>query len=154
MNIMVQQVELITRYCIISKKTEKIFMDLLGLGILNSYHLYKMQTQEASHDVMTKFQFRIGLARSILVQNLQDNLPGYIVRIGRPSSELTPAQLVERHFPSLILSNENKQDDVSFLVIQTRKHRGKHESRYECTTYGVGLCIDLCFRIYHTSLNF
>jgi hypothetical protein len=79
------------------KYYKKIFVVLLDLAILNSYQLYKIQTQETSYDVMTQLQFRIGLVRSLLEQNFQDDLPGHLVGIGRPSSEPTPARLVERH---------------------------------------------------------
>ena len=66
-------------------------MILLDLAIFNSYHSYTMQTQGTSHDVMTQLQFRIGLARSLLEQNLHDNIPRHLVRIGRTSSEPIPA---------------------------------------------------------------
>ncbi len=104
--------QLIVPYCIprqrLRKYYKKILMILLDLAILNAYHLYKIQTQETSHDVMTQLQFRIVLARSLLEQNLQDNLARNLVRIGRPSSEPTPARLVGRHFPSLIPPRKNK----------------------------------------------
>ena len=154
--------QLIAPYCIprqrLRKYYKKIFMVLLDLAILNLYHLYRIQTQETSHDVKTQLQFRIALARSLLEQNLQDNLPGHLVRIGRPSSEPTPARLVGRHFPSFILSSENKQFPVRrcFVCSHTEKetNRTRHESRYECSICDVELCVDPCFRIYHTLLNF
>ena len=62
-------------------------MILLDLAVLNSYHLYTIQTQRINHDVMTQRQFRIGLARCLLKQNLQVNLTGHLVNIGRSSSK-------------------------------------------------------------------
>ena len=95
----------------------------------------------------------------LLEQNLQkDFLPGHLVRIGRPSSNPTPARLVGRHFPSLISPSENKQllTRRCFVCSHTEKktNRTRHESRYECTICEVGLCVDPRFRIYHTLLNF
>ena len=132
--------QLIAPYCIprqrLRKYYKKIFMVLLDLAILNSYHLYKIQNQETSHDVMTQLQFRIALARSLPEQNLHDNLQGPLVRIGRPSNEPTPARLVGRHFPSLIPPSENKQLPTRrcFVCSHTEKkiNRTRHESRYEC----------------------
>ena len=133
-------------------------MVLLVLAILSSYHSYKIQTQEASHDVMTQLHFRIVLARSLLEKNLQDNLSGHLVIIGRPSSQPTPARLVERYFPCLIPPSENKQLPTRrcFVCSHTEKktNRTKHESRYKCSICNVGLCFDPCFRIYDTILSF
>ena len=66
-------------------------MILFDLAVLNSYHLYMIQTQEIRDDVMRQLQFRLGLARCLLEQNLQDSLTGHLVNIGRPSSERTQA---------------------------------------------------------------
>ena len=86
------------------------------------------------------------------------DLSRHLVRIGRPSSEPTPARLVGRHLSSLIPQNENKQLPTwrCFVCSQTEKktNRTRHESRYECTICKVGLCVDPCFRISHTLLNF
>lgn len=104
--------QLLAPYCIsrqrLKKYYKKLFMILLDMAVLNSYHLYKIQTQETCHKVQTQLQFRVSLARSLLEQNLQEDLPGHLVRIERPSSEPTPARLVGRHFPSLIPPSENK----------------------------------------------
>ena len=54
-------------------------MILLGMAVLNSYHLYKIQTQETCHKVMTQLQFPIGLARSLLERNLQKDLSEHLV---------------------------------------------------------------------------
>ena len=86
------------------------------------------------------------------------DIPRHLVRIGRPSSEPTPARLVGRYFPSLIPQSENKQLPTRrcFVSSQTEKktNRTRHESRYECTICEVGLRVDPCFRIYHTLLKF
>ncbi len=50
-------------------------MILLDFAVLNLYHLYKIKTQETSNDVITQLQFCVALARSLLEQNLRDNLP-------------------------------------------------------------------------------
>lgn len=140
------------------KYYKKQFMILLDFSILNSYLLYKIHTQKTSDDVMTQLQFRIALPRSLLVQNLQDNLPTQLVRRGRPSNEPTPARLVGRHVPSLIPSTEHKQHVTRrcFVCNHTKdvSSRARHESRYECTVCNVALCVDPCFRVYHTVLNF
>jgi hypothetical protein len=128
------------------------------LVVLNLHRLYKTQTHETSHDVITQLQVRIALARTLLEQNLQNNLRGHLVRIGRPSSEPTSTWFVGRHFPSLILPSENKQLPTRrcFVCSHTKNktNRTRHKSKYECSICDVGLCVDPCFRIYHTILNF
>ncbi|CAF4506482.1 unnamed protein product [Rotaria sp. Silwood2] len=142
----------------LKKYYKKIFMILLDLSILNSYHLYKVKTQQTSNNVMTQLQFRIALVRSLLEQNLQDNLPGHLVKRGRPSNEPTPARLVSRHFPSLIPPTENKQRPARRCYVcshtENKSNRTRRESRFECTICNVGLYVDPCFRVYHTLLDF
>ncbi len=107
---------------------------------------------------MTQLQFRIALVRSLLEQNLKDNLPGHLVRRGRPSNEPTPARLLSRHFPSFIPPTENKQHPTRRCYVcthtQNEINRTRHESRFECVDCNVALCVDPCFRIYYTVLNF
>ncbi|CAF4596301.1 unnamed protein product [Rotaria sp. Silwood2] len=142
----------------LKKYYKKIFMILLDLSILNSYHLYKVKTQQTSNNVMTQLQFRIALVRSLLEQNLHDNLPGHLVKRGRPSNEPTPARLVSRHFPSLIPPTENKQHPARRCYVcshtENKSNRTRRESRFECTICNAGLCVDPCFRVYHTLLDF
>ncbi|CAF1529764.1 unnamed protein product [Didymodactylos carnosus] len=76
----------IAPYCLPRKRMKKyykkIFMILLNLAILNSYHLYKIQTQQTNDNMMTQLQFCIALARSLLKYNLHDHLPNQVVRRG------------------------------------------------------------------------
>jgi hypothetical protein len=133
-------------------------MVLLDLAILNSFHLYKIKSQKTSNVAITQLQFRISLVRSLLEQNLRENLSSYLVRRGRPSNEPTPARLVSRHLPSFIPPTENKQYPTRLCYVcahtQNEFNRTRSESRYQCTICKVVLCVDLCFRVYHTLLNF
>ncbi|CAF1645190.1 unnamed protein product [Adineta ricciae] len=130
----------------LKKYYKKIFMVLLDFAILNSYQLYKIKTQETSNTLMTQLQFRIALVRSLLEQNLDDNLPGHLVKRGRPSNEPTPARLSSRHFPSFIPSTGNKQNPTRRCYVcshtQNQINRIRHESRFECTICNVALCVD------------
>ncbi|CAF1446263.1 unnamed protein product [Adineta ricciae] len=154
--------QLIAAYSIPRKRLKtyyrKICMVLLDFAILNSYELYKIKTQQTSNTAMTQLQFHIALVRSLLEQNLDDNLPGHLVKRGRPSNEPTPARLISRHFPSFIPLTENKQKLARRCYVcthpQNQINRARHESRFECTLCHVALCVDPCFRIYHTVLNF
>jgi hypothetical protein len=87
--------QMLAPYCIprkrLKKYYKKIFMILFDFSILNSNLLYKIHIQETSGDVMTQLQFRIALARSLLTQNSQNNLPIQLVRRETPSNEPTPA---------------------------------------------------------------
>jgi len=107
---------------------------------------------------MTQLQFRIALVRSLLEQNLQNDLSKHSVRRGRPSNEPTPIRLISRHFPSLIPPTESKQHPTRRCYVcahtKNESNRTRSESRYECTICDVALCVDPCFRVYHTSLNF
>lgn len=62
-----------------------------------------------------------------------------------------PTRLTERHFPSLYTS-KGKNRSRRCVVCSTNNRRS--ESRYECKDCNVGLCIDPCFRLYHTQLDY
>ncbi len=57
-------------YCIprqrLKKYYKKIFMVLLDLAVLNSYHLYQITTQETDSIAMTQLQFRIASGKTLL----------------------------------------------------------------------------------------
>lgn len=154
--------QMIAPYCIprkrLKKYYKKIFMVLLDLAMLNSYHLYKIKTEETNKHVMTQLQFRVAVIRSLLEQNLSDTLGEHSVKRGRPSNEPSPARLVSRHFPSFIPPNENKERPTRRCYVCTHTkieiNRTRTESRYECTACNVALCVDPCFRVYHTLLDF
>jgi hypothetical protein len=142
----------------LKKYYKKIFMVLLDLAVLNSYHLYKITTEETSSIAMTQLKFRIALVRSLLEQNLRNDLSKHSVRRGRPSNEPTPIRLISRHFLSFIPPTESKQHPTRCCYVcahtKSESNRTRSESRYECTICDVALCVDPCFRVYHTSLNF
>ena len=59
-----------------------------------------------------------------------------------------PMRLTERHFPSLYISRRKKR---SRRCVVCSKNDKRSESRYACKDCNVGLCVDTCFRIYHTN---
>jgi hypothetical protein len=77
---------------------------------------------------------------------------------GRPSNEPTPTRLVSRHFPFFIPPTENKQYPTRRCYVcahtQNEFNRTRSESGYECTICNIAFCVDPCFRVYHTLINF
>ncbi|CAK9830500.1 PiggyBac transposable element-derived protein 4 [Anthophora retusa] len=62
-----------------------------------------------------------------------------------------PLRLIERHFPSLYKPPRKNRNRRCVVCTANDKRR---ESRYECKDCNVGLCVEPCFRIYHTELHY
>ena len=79
--------------------------------------------------------------------------------LGRPCVEQDIIRLSERHFPSKVPATDKKANAQRVYVVCSKKkdNNGKNirqESRFQCSECGVGLCVDPCFKIYHTIKNF
>ncbi|GFU56944.1 piggyBac transposable element-derived protein 4 [Nephila pilipes] len=60
-----------------------------------------------------------------------------------------PLRLTGRHFPDLVPSKKN----ASRKCIVGSKAKVRRETRYQCNECDVGLCVQPCFRKYHTADN-
>ncbi|GFT27439.1 piggyBac transposable element-derived protein 4 [Nephila pilipes] len=60
-----------------------------------------------------------------------------------------PLRLTGRHFPDLVPSKKN----ASRKCIVGSKAKVRRETRYQCNECDAGLCVQSCFRKYHTADN-
>ncbi|GFX07117.1 piggyBac transposable element-derived protein 4 [Trichonephila clavipes] len=125
----------------------------LDQSLWNVYVLYKKKNP--THNIkLLEFRLRI-VEESIQKYSDRDNCSGP----GRPSSTLNPVRLTARYFASYIPPNPIKkslEDNVLFAV-QEKMQMGKKilkETRIWCKDCEVGLCLETCFELYHTKLNF
>ena len=62
-----------------------------------------------------------------------------------------PMRLTERHFPSFY---KPRNKNLKRRCVVCSRNDKRSDSRYECNECDVGLCIDPCFKIYHTQLYY
>ncbi|XP_069684332.1 uncharacterized protein [Periplaneta americana] len=72
---------------------------------------------------------------------------------GRPSINPVPKRLLERHYIEKIPSRGKKSKPQKRCTVCS-KHGKRKESIYWCPDCGVGLCFKLCFKEFHTKLDF
>nr|XP_033335286.1 piggyBac transposable element-derived protein 4-like [Megalopta genalis] len=119
----------------------KFFFHLLDICVWNAYCLYKHKMKEPIS--MAKFQLQ--LIREILEKYHQS--ANHQCRTGNNH----PLRLTERHFPSVYVSIGKNRSRRCVVCSANDKRR---ESKYECKSCNVGLCVDPCFKIYHSELNY
>lgn len=126
---------------------KKLFFHLLDLAVYNAYILYKKSTPSKQ-----KFsEFHLTLIREILRKYFQrrSNVGG-----GKRKSEDLPFRLIDRHFPSKCPNRADTTQLSRRKCVVCVKHKRRSDTRYECKKCDVGLCIDNCFEIFHTQLNY
>ena len=119
----------------------KLFEHLMDVAVFNSFVLYK---QCNANSKLAFLQYKLLLVENIVTK----------YHFGRTSPHGVladcPLRLTARHFPSHIPASEKKsQPTRKCKVCSSAKMR--HETRYMCLDCGsVPLCVDPCFRLYHT----
>ncbi|XP_017875115.1 piggyBac transposable element-derived protein 4-like [Ceratina calcarata] len=119
----------------------KYFFHLLDICVWNAYCLYKHNTRKP----ISMAKFHLNLIRQIL-QKYRMNMSYH-----HQKSKNNPLRLIERHFPSLYKPQRKNRNRRCVVCTANDKRR---ESRYECKDCNVGLCVEPCFRIYHTELQY
>lgn len=79
----------------------------------------------------------------------------YHVAVPRPTKRQKmqsdcPLRLTARHFPDIVPPTSLKKNALRKCIVCSRK-KIRRESRYQCTECDVGLCVQPCFKIYHTT---
>ncbi|KAL6417911.1 hypothetical protein ACFW04_014253 [Cataglyphis niger] len=119
----------------------KFFFHLIDICVWNAYCLYKHKRNAT----ISMANYQLQLIKQICDKYHKD----YINRQVRKNDY--PMRLTERHFPSLFVS---KRKNRSRRCVVCSKNDKRSESRYECKECNVGLCINQCFKIYHTQLYY
>jgi hypothetical protein len=124
-----------------------MYRRLLNATILNSMVICKPNTQRKGID---HFKFRVDMVQALLVQHgagVERKVPR------RHSMDNTVPRLLERHFPERIPPTERKSRPTKRRVVCYKK---KTRGRRQC--FGVlivrPVCVEDCFKTYHTKLSF
>ena len=130
------------RKCI--KWYKKLFFYILDMCIVNSYLLHVELWNK-----LTLLDFRLKLVVALFESSA---LLAYLRR-GRPRSLDSPARLLGRHFPSYLPATEAKERLQHRCAVCSSKENRK-DTRYQCETCSVSLCVVTCFKDYHTKSGF
>lgn len=124
---------------------KKYFFHLLDISIYNSYVLYQCVTGKK----LKYKDFHLSLVKQILQKYPQNRKQA---GGGKRNIENLPFRLTGRHFPSKTLNAEGKSTRRKCVVCSRQKRR--KDTPYECKKCDIGLCVDTCFEIYHTQMNY
>ncbi|XP_047104586.1 piggyBac transposable element-derived protein 4-like [Schistocerca piceifrons] len=124
----------------------KLYFHLLLMGVSNAFWLYNAVHRKK----ITITDFITVLA----VQLVEDDTLEFI-----PRNEGTVGRLTKRHFLQHIPATTKKYAARVCHVCSSRskKQSGKasrKETRYECEQCGVALCLEPCFKIFHTKKQY
>ncbi|GFX57315.1 piggyBac transposable element-derived protein 4 [Trichonephila clavipes] len=117
--------------------------------------MYFTKKQNPTHNIkLLEFRLRM-VEESIQKYSNRDNCSGP----GRPSSTPNPLRLTARHFASHIPPNPIKREPrrqcaVCCSIKDANRKKIRKETRIWCKDCEVGLCLEPCFELYHTKLNF
>ena len=142
------------------KWSKKFFVHCLNMVILNAHILHK----KYSDSKIMHWQFRIQLVKHML-RNAQQQ-PWGIVPVPDPVD--SPLHLVDRHFIAPIPGQEGdrrKHPSHTCFICNVSKealsdaglgdiYKPKKFTSYWCSICKCALCIDLCFRLYHTEEDY
>lgn len=127
------------------KYYKKIFRHLMDKALFNAFVIYKKISKNSKKSFL---DFRLEIIEEIFEKNLQ-----------HPSrqnqGEANISRLVDRHFISHIPPNPIKKEPRRRCVVCCSKmdkngKKVRKETRTWCNDCNVGLCMEPCFKIYHT----
>ena len=140
--------------------SKKFFVHCLNMGILNAHILHK----KYSDSKKMHWQFRIELVKHMLSNAWQQ--PWGIVPVPDPVD--CPLCLVDKHFIEPIPGHEGGRrkhpSHACFICNVSKKalsdagfgdsYKPKKYTSYWCSICKYALCIDPCFRLYHTEKDY
>ncbi|KAG0728873.1 PiggyBac transposable element-derived protein 4 [Chionoecetes opilio] len=132
---------------------KKMFFHLLDMTILNSHILYTLKTGENQ----TLEEFVIEVVRSVLAHNTVQRVTQTPSQTIAGPSRDTPARLGVSHFISTIPATGTQRcpQRRCHVCQQTTRHAKKRkDTRYQCSDCNVGLCLEPCFKEYHTLIHY
>lgn len=141
---------------------KRVTFHVFSLAVLNAYLCYKSVTTDSTP--MLHRVFRKKLVSSLVSSVDKADIPGMSPRsVGRPSTAAEPIMRLQgQHFPMKIVAAGRKKNISRACVVcspaerelleragEKRKRPGR-ESSYQCDNCKTALCVDPCFRLYHT----
>jgi hypothetical protein len=128
-----------TKWCV------KVFRRLLNTSVHNSFIVCSASEGMKKLDHL---MYRLELVKELLELHgkaLDSSCPG------RPSKTPPPDRLTARHFIERI---KKKAKPTKGCAVCCKKTGGRKETSFWCKYCEVGLCLENCFRVYHTEANF
>ena len=125
----------------------KLFKRLLNSTVLNSIVVYRQVTGKNIEQLSYRIQLVEGLFTKYSCAAGERSVPG------RHASNNTIPQLTERHFLRKVSPKSEKSKPQRRCVVCT-KHGKKKTSVHCYQICDMGLCLEDCFELYHTKLNY
>ena len=129
----------------------KVLFQLFSMAIVNAYIAYKLTVRKP----MTHKKFRLALIHALVGSKRQKSTRQI------PVTRSPLLRLHERHFPSRIDSDNADKRRICVVCSSVSGKRDKpgaqkrsQKSAFECSDCDVGLCIDPCFKLYHTEHDY
>lgn len=125
---------------------------LFDMAIVNAY---VMHTTSSPSKKLTHENFRIELAKELLLEASVDVTAEMSLPPGRQQNPLPPhARLTERHFPDhLPCGGNGKILQRECSVCNRKRGRGRKTTTYKCKECNLPMCIVPCFELHHTKVN-
>ncbi|CAK9803074.1 PiggyBac transposable element-derived protein 4 [Anthophora quadrimaculata] len=133
---------------------KKLFFHLVDVAMLNAYNMFLVKTGKTS--------IRLNIfIRKVVQQILEKHGTLSAARPGRQSMEvidrLAAMNFMERHSPVNVPPTGSKQTGQKICHVcshtDCREKKRKYVTTW-CAECKVGLCMDECYKIYHTRKNF
>jgi len=152
---------------------KRVWFHILNVALLNAYVLYKELSKDKT--LKTNREFRKEIVQHIITFADRDKVAslGRRPRGRRCTTDDSIVRLHGRHFPSKIEPVGRKKNLSRTCVVCSKarrellrrgaaaanqparkKKRVGRESCFECLDCNVALCVEPCFRLYHTSQDF
>ena len=125
----------------------KLFKRLLNSTVLNSFVTYLQVMGRNIEQLSYRIQRVEVLSTKYACTAEMWSVPG------RQASDSTVPQLTERRFLRKVAQKTEKSKPQRRWVVCS-KHRKKKTSICCCRICDVGLCLEDCFELYHTKLNY
>jgi len=125
----------------------KLFKRLLNSTVLNSFVVYRQVTRRN----IQQLSYRIQLVEDLFMKHVRAaemrGVPGW------QASDNTVPWLTEKHFLRKVAPKTEKSKPQRRCVMCSR-HGKKKTSVYCYQICDVGLCLEDCFELYYTKLNY
>jgi hypothetical protein len=124
----------------------KLFRRLLNTAVLNCMVIWSANSGKTKID---HFKFRVELVHALLIEHASESGRKFQ---GHYRTDKNVPRLVERHFPERILT-EKKARPTERCVVCYKSNRSK-ETVFWCPKCEAALCVEECFKAFHTELHF
>ena len=125
----------------------KLFKRLLNSTVLNLFVVYWQVTGRNTEQLSYRIQLEEGLFTKYVRAAETRSVSGW------QASDNTVPQLTERYFLRKVAPKTEKSKPQTRCVVRSKPGK-KKTSVYFCQICEVGLCLEDCFELYHTKLNY